>query len=100
MVTRTALFQSRRVETAEQGILDPTIYAGRIKYASRMSRCEVLPFSTSANWKPGDDVVISGSVSDDEARKKYPGGWKAPRPHLRIVPQPEEEAASGCSYDI
>jgi thioredoxin-dependent peroxiredoxin len=56
--------------------------------------------STPANWKPGDDVIISGSVSDDEARKRYPGGWKAPRPYLRIVPQPGEEAASGCSYDI
>jgi alkyl hydroperoxide reductase subunit AhpC len=44
--------------------------------------------STPANWKPGDDVIISGSVSDDEARIKYPGGWKAPRPYLRIVPQP------------
>ncbi|HKV28861.1 MAG TPA: peroxiredoxin [Candidatus Acidoferrales bacterium] len=45
--------------------------------------------STPVNWKPGDDVIISGSVSDDEARKKYPGGWKAPRPYLRIVPQPK-----------
>ena len=44
--------------------------------------------STPVNWKPGDDVIISGSVSDDDARKKYPGGWKAPRPYLRIVPQP------------
>ena len=49
--------------------------------------------STPANWKPGDDVIIGGSVSDDEARKKYPGGWKAPRPYLRIVPQPMEEKA-------
>jgi len=45
--------------------------------------------STPANWKPGDDVIISGSVSDDQARQKYPGGWKAPRPYLRIVPQPK-----------
>jgi alkyl hydroperoxide reductase subunit AhpC len=49
--------------------------------------------STPANWKPGDDVIISGSVSDDEARKKYPGGWKAPRPYLRIVPQPADKTA-------
>jgi len=49
--------------------------------------------STPANWKPGDDVIISGSVSDDEARKKYPAGWKAPRPYLRIVPQPKGEKA-------
>ena len=49
--------------------------------------------STPANWKPGDEVIISGSVSDDEARKKYPGGWRAPRPYLRIVPQPKGEKA-------
>ncbi len=44
--------------------------------------------STPVNWKPGEDVIISGSVSDDEAREKYPEGWKAPRPYLRIVRQP------------
>ncbi len=44
--------------------------------------------ATPVNWKPGDDVIIAGSVSDDEAKKRYPGGWKAPRPYLRIVPQP------------
>ena len=45
--------------------------------------------STPVNWKQGEDVIISGSVSDEEARKVYPGGWKAPRPYLRIVPQPK-----------
>jgi alkyl hydroperoxide reductase subunit AhpC len=45
--------------------------------------------ATPVNWKQGDDVIIAGSVSDDEARKTYPTGWKAPRPYLRIVPQPE-----------
>ncbi len=44
--------------------------------------------ATPANWKPGEDVIIAGSVSDEEAKKIYPGGWKAPRPYLRIVPQP------------
>jgi alkyl hydroperoxide reductase subunit AhpC len=44
--------------------------------------------STPANWRAGEDVIISGSVSDDEARQTYPQGWKAPRPYLRIVPQP------------
>jgi len=44
--------------------------------------------STPANWKPGEDVIISGSVTDEEAKKTYPQGWKAPRPYLRIVPQP------------
>jgi alkyl hydroperoxide reductase subunit AhpC len=45
--------------------------------------------STPANWNHGDDVIIAGSVSDEEARKVYPGGWKAPRPYMRIVPQPK-----------
>ena len=44
--------------------------------------------STPANWEPGEDVIISGSVSDDEAKKVYPQGWRAPRPYLRFVPQP------------
>ena len=45
--------------------------------------------ATPVNWKPGEDVIISGAVSDDEAKKIYPDGWKAPRPYLRIVPQPK-----------
>lgn len=44
--------------------------------------------ATPVNWKPGEDVIIAGSVSDEEAKKTYPAGWKAPRPYLRIVPQP------------
>ena len=40
------------------------------------------------NWHQGDDVIIAGSVTDEEARLKYPMGWKAPKPYLRIVPQP------------
>jgi len=45
--------------------------------------------STPVNWKHGEDVIIAGSVSDDEAKKVYPNGWKAPKPYLRIVPQPK-----------
>jgi len=45
--------------------------------------------ATPVNWQPGQDVIIAGSVSDDEARKIYPDGWKAPKPYLRIVPQPK-----------
>ncbi len=45
--------------------------------------------STPVNWKQGEDVIISGSVSDDEAKKTYPDGWKSPRPYIRIVPQPK-----------
>ena len=45
--------------------------------------------ATPVDWRKGDDVIILGSVSDDEAKTQYPGGWKAPRPYIRIVPQPE-----------
>jgi alkyl hydroperoxide reductase subunit AhpC len=44
--------------------------------------------STPVNWKPGEDVIISGAVSNEEAQRQYPGGWKSPKPYLRIVPQP------------
>jgi alkyl hydroperoxide reductase subunit AhpC len=45
--------------------------------------------ATPVNWKAGEDVIIAGSVSDDEAKQKYPAGWKSPRPYIRIVPQPK-----------
>jgi len=44
--------------------------------------------ATPVNWKEGDDVIIAGSVSDEEAKTIYPDGWKAPRPYLRVVKQP------------
>jgi alkyl hydroperoxide reductase subunit AhpC len=44
--------------------------------------------ATPVNWKQGDDVIIAGSVSNEEAKKTYPQGWKEPRPYIRIVPQP------------
>ena len=46
--------------------------------------------ATPANWKQGEDVIIAGSVTDEEARKQYPQGWKAPKPYLRIVHQPTQ----------
>ena len=45
--------------------------------------------ATPVNWQQGQDVIIAGSVSDDEAKKIYPNGWQAPRPYIRIVPQPQ-----------
>ena len=45
--------------------------------------------ATPADWKQGEDVIIAGSVSDDEAKTIYPKGWKAPKPYIRIVPQPK-----------
>jgi alkyl hydroperoxide reductase subunit AhpC len=44
--------------------------------------------ATPAQWKPGDDVIIAGSVSDEDAKKMFPAGWKAPKPYLRITKSP------------
>ena len=44
--------------------------------------------ATPANWMPGEDVIIAGGISDDEARQKFPAGWKAVKPYVRVVPQP------------
>jgi alkyl hydroperoxide reductase subunit AhpC len=44
--------------------------------------------ATPVNWKQGEDVIIVPAVSDEKAKEKYPGGWKSPKPYLRIVPQP------------
>ena len=46
------------------------------------------PVSTPVNWRPGDDVIIAGSVTDEQAKERFPAGWKAPKPYLRITPQP------------
>ena len=46
--------------------------------------------ATPAQWQQGDDVIIAGSVSNDEAKEIYPDGWEEPRPYIRIVPQPEK----------
>jgi alkyl hydroperoxide reductase subunit AhpC len=46
--------------------------------------------ATPVNWQPGDEVVILPAVSDEDARKKYPDGWKSPLPYIRLVPQPGE----------
>ena len=45
--------------------------------------------ATPVNWRQGEDVIIVPAVSDEQARERFPGGWKAPKPYLRIVPQPE-----------
>ncbi|MEQ1609578.1 MAG: peroxiredoxin [Hyphomonadaceae bacterium] len=56
------------------------------------AKCKV---ATSANWKQGEDVIIAGSVSDEDARKQYPGGWASPKRYFRIVPQPKGGARRG-----
>jgi len=45
--------------------------------------------ATPVNWRPGEDVIIPPTVSDEAAKAKYPGGWKTLQPYLRVVPQPE-----------
>jgi alkyl hydroperoxide reductase subunit AhpC len=45
--------------------------------------------ATPAQWQQGDNVIISGSVSDDDAKVTYPDGWESPKPYIRIVPQPQ-----------
>ncbi|MEP6707286.1 MAG: peroxiredoxin [Pyrinomonadaceae bacterium] len=56
--------------------------------------------ATPVNWKDGDDVIIVPSLSDEDAKKKFPGGWKTLKPYLRVVPQPGKEtgeAATGAT---
>jgi hypothetical protein len=50
--------------------------------------------STPVNWQDGDDVIISGSVTDEQAREMFPEGWESPRPYIRIVAQPKESQAT------
>jgi alkyl hydroperoxide reductase subunit AhpC len=50
--------------------------------------------ATPANWEPGEDVIILASVSDDDAKKTYPNGWRAPKPYMRFVPAPATMAAA------
>jgi len=51
--------------------------------------------ATPVNWKQGEDVIIAGSVSDEEAKETYPDGWESPRPYIRIVPQPDANEKAG-----
>jgi len=50
--------------------------------------------ATPVNWKDGEDVIIVPSLSDEAAKEKFPAGWRAPKPYLRITPQPNKTAAS------
>ena len=50
--------------------------------------------ATPVNWQHGEDVIIASSLSDEDAKKKFPDGWNAPKPYLRIVPQPKEADAT------
>ncbi len=58
----------------------------RVLDSMQMTAC--FKVATPANWKPGDDVIIAGSVSDDDAKTLFPDGWKTVKPYLRVVKQP------------
>ena len=60
------------------------------RLASGELRLDMLDLSTPVNWKDGEDVIIAGGVSDEDAKEKFPKGWTAPRPYLRITPQPNK----------
>ena len=59
-----------------------------LRVIDSLQLCAEYKVSTPVNWKQGEDVIISGSVTDEEAEKLFPGGWRAPRPYMRIVKQP------------
>jgi hypothetical protein len=60
-----------------------------LTFSRRSQHAYAVKVATPVNWKQGEDVIIAGSVSDEDAKKTYPQGWKAPKPYIRIVPQPK-----------
>lgn len=65
-----------------------------LRVIDSLQRTSAEAVATPAQWQPGDDVIIAGSVSDEAAKEKYPDGWEAPRPWLRIVPDPLKETSN------
>jgi alkyl hydroperoxide reductase subunit AhpC len=57
-------------------------------------KIKLMIMATPVNWKDGDDVIIVPSLSDEAAKEKFPGGWKAPKPYLRITPQPNKTTST------
>ncbi len=60
-----------------------------LRVVDSMQLTSKFKVATPVNWKEGDDVIIAGSVNNDDAKKIWPGGWKEPKPYIRIVPQPK-----------
>ena len=59
-----------------------------LRVIDSLQRTSQFQVATPAQWEPGEDVIIAGSVSNEEAEKRYPDGWEEPRPYLRVVPDP------------
>src|SRR5919112_530850 len=59
-----------------------------LRVIDSLQRTTQYQVATPAQWQPGDDVIISGSVTNDQAKERYPDGWTEPKPYIRIVPDP------------
>lgn len=59
-----------------------------LRVIDSLQRTSEFQVATPAQWEPGEDVIIAGSVSNEEAEKRYPDGWEEPRPYIRVVPDP------------
>jgi len=59
-----------------------------LRVIDSLQRTSQHAVATPAQWQPGDDVIIAGSVSDEQAKEKYPDGWGGARPYIRVVPDP------------
>jgi alkyl hydroperoxide reductase subunit AhpC len=59
-----------------------------LRVVDSLQRTAVHKVATPAQWTPGDDVIIAGSVSNDQAKELWPEGWESPKPYIRIVPDP------------
>ena len=66
-----------------------------IRVIDSLQRTAEHKVATPVNWQPGDEVIIAGSVSNDEAKEIYPEGWKSPKPYIRIVPDPGSREPAG-----
>ena len=66
-----------------------------VRVIDSLQRTAKHKVATPVNWQPGDDVIIAGSVSNDEAKETYPEGWESPRPYIRIVPDPGAREPAG-----
>ena len=59
-----------------------------LRVIDSLQRTSQHQIATPAQWQPGEDVIIAGSVNDEQAKERYPEGWEEPRPYIRIVPDP------------